>query len=113
MRRRVLFLCAPIVVFAVVADACTAAPSDSIPEPTAGACSALVPGPCADACAAIQSGACDWQSQCSEDWGGSGMGALVTLCGQKFIDCEAAEKAAANPGAFGMEYCFRSCMGLH
>jgi hypothetical protein len=101
-----LFILAPAV---YQSGACVAdAPDDTaavVAEP-------LTPGPCADACDAVASGNCDWQSQCSDDYGGAGMGGLSALCDQKFLDCDAAEHAA-NGEAWGLEYCWRSCEGLH
>jgi hypothetical protein len=91
-----------------LSGACTSgAPDDAdgiVAEP-------IVPGPCANACNLAASGDCDWQSQCDDDYGGAGVGALTALCGQKFLDCDAAEHAA-NGEAWGLEYCWRSCEGL-
>jgi hypothetical protein len=72
----------------------------------------IVAGPCATACYLAATGDCDWQSQCSDEYGGAGMGGLTALCGQKFLDCDAAEHAALGK-TWSVSYCWRSCEGLH
>jgi hypothetical protein len=71
----------------------------------------IVSGPCATACLLVARGQCHWESQCDEDYGGSGMGGREALCGLKFLSCEAAEVASRNE-SWAISYCRRSCEHL-
>lgn len=99
---------------AIVACSCRAAPEESprtsapvSAEPVAEAPQQVVEGPCATACRQIIAGICDWQSPCS----GEGF-PYVPVCDGQPISCSAAEVAAAEPNAYGLEFCYRECEGL-
>jgi hypothetical protein len=81
------------------------------PEDTARVAEPVQADACLTACDLVAMGRCDWESQCDEDYGGAGVGSHDTLCGGKFLSCDAAEHAA-NGEAWGVSYCWRRCEGL-
>ena len=65
-------------------------------------------GPCAEACFDLSIDLCDWQEACADDYGSNDMS---VSCVDTTLTCDAAQHARIG-GAWGLEYCWRTCMGI-
>jgi hypothetical protein len=113
MHKLAFVLSAPI----ILSGACTSdvreeigVVGDAVKDPLSLA--NLVAGACATACLMVAAGQCDWQSQCSEDYRGAGMGPREAWCGSTALSCSACRYADEDTAA-GVMGCYRSCAGLH